>query len=84
MEILDQLILHVEGTFEVGVILELIFNFPLDLLSTLILGKLFIYLAFDKTSSSLGIVLFQFMVMALTKYFGFRSSKLNLNHYFDA
>ncbi len=52
MEILDQLILHVEGMFEVGVILELIFNFPLDLLSTLILGKLFIYLAFDKTSSS--------------------------------
>ena len=64
--------------------LELIFNFPLDLLSTLILGKLFIYLAFDKTSSSLGIVLFQFMVMELTKYFGFRSSKLNLNHQFDA
>tara|TARA_B100001093_G_scaffold108021_1_gene100251 strand:- start:928 stop:1089 length:162 start_codon:yes stop_codon:yes gene_type:complete len=46
MEILDQLILHVEGFFDIGIILELTLNFPLDILSVVILIRLFWTLAF--------------------------------------
>lgn len=45
MEILDQLILHIESFFDIGIILELTLNFPLDLLSLFILGRLFFVLA---------------------------------------
>jgi hypothetical protein len=40
MEVLDQLILHIESLVDIGVILELTFNFPLDLLSSFILARL--------------------------------------------
>ncbi len=40
MEILDQLIMHIDGLMDIGVILELTLNFPLDLLSCFILARL--------------------------------------------
>ena len=40
MEILDQLFMHIDGLMDIGVILELTLNFPLDLLSCFILARL--------------------------------------------
>ena len=48
MEVLDQLILHIESLIDIGVILELCLNFPLDLLSAFILARLFLLLSFGK------------------------------------
>ena len=48
MEVLDQLILHIESLVDIGVILELTFNFPLDLLSSFILARLCFKILFSK------------------------------------
>ena len=50
MEILDQLIMHIYGMMDIGVILELTLNFPLDLLSCFILARLFYTILTQKDS----------------------------------
>ena len=52
MEILDQLILHVEGLLDIGLILELTLNFPLDLLSSFLLLRLFFHLSTNKENKT--------------------------------
>ena len=50
MEILDQLILNIEGFFEIGVILDVVINLPLNILALIMLTKLLISLTFGKKS----------------------------------
>lgn len=51
MEVFNLIIFYINKIWDIGVILEMLVNLPLDLFAAFLLGRLFLLFAFPKVNS---------------------------------